>query len=242
MASRRYFKKHLDASQLQEIQAHITPDDLGTEIALGQYVNHECSIIFFDLVNFTNISWSLTTDQVMRITQPLFTKASYEIDRLGGMIDKFPGDGVVGFFPRYYSLEKNEIVDNALDCATKVMNWFYTVLRPSVILPKPSHTLELCAGIDSGNISIAHVGTPIHSELILLGDQVNCASKCQGAAEKKEVVIGQEAKESTYHRGFYDKYMSTGPNIGVVYTKNNSRYLSYRFDWERYCEDYDWAG
>jgi hypothetical protein len=122
------------------------------------------------------------------------------------------------------------------------MNWFYTVHRPSVALPKPSHTLELCTGIDSGRISIAHVGTPIHSELILLGDQVNCASKCQGAAEKKEVVVGQDAKESTHHIGFYDKYMSTGPNIGVVYTTNNNRYLSFRFDWEKYCKDYDWAG
>ena len=239
--ARRYFNKHIDANQLQEVQAHIAPGDYGTDLVLGQHVNHECSIVFFDLVNFTNISWSLTTSQVMSTIQPLFQKVSIEITNYGGMVDKFPGDGVVGFFPRLYTNAENKIVDNAIDCATKVMNWFYTQLRPSVSLPKRSHTLELCAGIDSGSISIAHVGTPIHSELILLGDQVNCASKCQGAAEKREIIVGQNAISSAHHKGFYDGYMSTGPSLGVVYTATNNRYLSFRFDWEKYCSDYEWA-
>jgi adenylate cyclase len=236
--ARRYFTKSLDASA---IHAHISPSDYGTEIKLGEHVSHECSVIFFDLNNFTNISWSLTTTQVMSIIQPLFAKASAEITKYGGMVDKFPGDGVVGFFPRHYSNKDNTISDSALDCATKVMYWFYNELRPIVDLPKSSHTLELCCGIDAGTISIAHVGTVIHSELILLGDQVNCASKCQGAAEKKEVIIGQEALNLIHHKGFYSKYLSTGPNIGVVYTNNNDRYLSKRFDWEAYTKEYDWA-
>ena len=235
---RRYFTKHIDPSQIQE---HIEPADFGSEINLGEYVNHQCAVIFVDLVNFTNIAWSLTTQQVMSIIQPLFHKASIEIHTHGGMIDKFPGDGVVGFFPRHYENDKNLIAESAIDCATKLMYWFYNTLRPQVTLPKQSHTLELCCGIDGGNISIAHVGTALHSELILLGAEVNCASKCQAAADKKEIVIGQDAKDMIHHKAFYGQYLSTGPNIGVVYTKNNSRYISYRFNWESFTNDYSWA-
>jgi class 3 adenylate cyclase len=233
---RRYFKKHIDPNQFPPIQEPTGPLDLGTDIELGQYERRECAIAFFDLVNFTNISWSLNINQVMTIIQPLFQKISVEINSHEGMIDKFPGDGVVGFWPRNHLVNENKIVDNALDTATKIMFWFYNEFRPKITLPKPSHTLELCVGIDAGSISIAHVGTPIHSELILLGDQVNCASKCQACAEKKEIVIGQDARDMIYYNAFYNQFMSTGPHTGVVYTDGNRQYLSYRFDWEAYCK------
>ena len=236
--ARRYFQRHIDPDVLQK---HIDPGDYGTEIELGEYIPHECAVVFFDLVNFTNISWSLTTPRLMSVLKPFFERASDEIWRHGGMVDKFPGDGVVGFFPRSYSEDKNEIVDKTLDCTTKVMHWFYNSLRPNVTLPKPSHTLELCAGIDAGNVAIAHVGSALHSELILLGDQVNCASKCQAAASKREVVVGQDAKASIYYKGFYGRYFSTGPDIGVVYSMDNRHYLSYRFDWEQYASEHEWA-
>jgi hypothetical protein len=142
---------------------------------------------------------------------------------------------------RYYTDPNNHIVDQALDCAAKVMPWFYTVLRPSVACPKPSHTLELCAGVDAGLISIAHVGSPIHSELILLGDQVNCASKCQAAAEKREVVVGQGAVDCIHYKGLVGEFLSTGPSLGVVYTSDNRPYQSHRFDWEGYANKYSWA-
>jgi class 3 adenylate cyclase len=235
--ARRFFTKHIDLTQFQE---HVSPTDYGSEIELGKYVSHECSILFFDLVNFTNISWSSPNDLVFSILDSLFTKVTEEIYKAGGMIDKFPGDGVVCFIPRQYWLEKNLIVDNAIDCATKVMKWFYNEFRDKIQLSKSSHILELCVGIDSGSIAIAHVGTSMHSELILLGDQVNCASKCQQAANKREIVIGQEALNNTFYKNLYLPYLSTGPNTGVVYTSSNEHYLSKRFDWEKYAKNSTW--
>jgi adenylate cyclase len=230
---RRVFYKRLDP---QQVQSHVSPDDYGTGIDLGQYSRHECAVVFFDLVNFTNISWSLTTDELMSILQPLFATAAHRINHYNGIVDKFPGDGVVGFFPRHYNEDTNQIADRALDCAASVMKWFYETLRVKVECPKPSHTLELCAGVDAGTIAIAHVGSNVHSELILLGDQVNCASKCQAVADKREVVVGQDAVDLVHYRGLVEPHLSTGPATHVVYTKDNRQYLSYRFDWESYAK------
>ena len=235
--ARKFFIRHIDPTQLLE---HISSSDYSTEIELGKYVTNECSIIFFDLVNFTNISWSTPNELIFSILNSLFSKVTEEIYRVGGMIDKFPGDGVVCFIPRQYTLDKNEIVDNAVDCAARVMRWFYNDYRDKIQLSKPSHSLELCVGIDAGNIAIAHVGTRLHSELILLGDQVNCAAKCQQVAEKKEIIIGQEAVDKFYYKNLYSNYLSTGPDTGVVYTTNNEHYLSKRFDWEKFSEDSTW--
>ena len=112
------------------------------------------------------------------------------------------------------------------------MRWRYD-------LPKASHTLELSVGIDAGRISIAHVGSAYHSEIILLGDQVNCASKCQQAAAQREVVIGQDAAKRV--RLLYSQHFSTGPATGVVYSATNERYLASRFDWEAFAKTATWV-
>jgi len=234
---RRYFKKHLTESQIQQINEHIEGSFL-TNINLGEKATHDCAIVFFDLCNFTNISWTLTGDQIMNILQDLFKKVSVIVTKHNGMIDKYPGDGVVAFFPRFYGDKGDYIAEYALDSITEVMYWFYNHMRYRFTLPKPSHHLELSVGIDAGSISIAHVGSAIHSELILIGDQVNCASKCQEAAEAKEVIVGQDTIERV--RIIYSRYFSTGPNIGVVYTNTNKRYTSYRFDWQTFADISSW--
>lgn len=169
MAKRRYFTKSIDPDQLATIQQrHISSSDYGTDIALGEYAEHQCSIVFFDLVNFTNISWGLQRKEIFDILHPLFKETCLRIYKHKGMVDKYPGDGVVGFFPRHFGESKNTIVEQALDCVAGVFRWFYEGFRDRFTLSKPSHSLELSCGIDAGNVAIAHVGTPLHSELILL--------------------------------------------------------------------------
>jgi class 3 adenylate cyclase len=237
--SRRYFRRHLTSEQTEALLKHIDASSLATDIPLGAKVDHDCSIIFFDLCNFTNISWSISTDRILEILQDLFGFVSRSVSKYQGMIDKYPGDGVVAFFPRNYADDSDEIVEYTLDCATEVMYWFYDKMRWRYDLPKESHSLDLAIGVDAGRISIAHVGSVYHSELILLGDQVNAASKCQQAATKKEVVIGQEAAERV--RNLYSNYFATGPATGIVYTATNARYLSYRFNWEEFAKIATWV-
>jgi class 3 adenylate cyclase len=232
--TKRYFRKHLTPEQTQQLLAHIEGGGYSTDLLLGDKVDHDCSIICFDLCNFTNVSWGLSTETILKILQELFQFMSQAVTRHKGMIDKYPGDGVVAFFPRNYSDSTDEIVEITLDCATEVMYWFYGKMRWHYDLPKESHTLDLTVGIDAGSIAIAHVGSSYHSELILLGDQVNCASKCQQAATKREVVVGQEA--SARVRTLYSQYFTTGPSTDIVYKWSNARYLSYRFDWEAFAK------
>jgi adenylate cyclase len=234
---RPQFTRHIDP---REIQAHIAQSG-SYDLKIGEYNPHECAVLFFDLCNFTNISWSLSTDQILSILQPFFERVGYYVSLAGGMIDKYPGDGVVAFIPRDYSAENNTIADDALDCAAKAMGWFYTELRPRIRLPKATHTLELSVGLDAGWIAVAHVGSAIHSELILLGHDVNCASKCQSAAENREVVIGQDGVSLIHYKTLYERFLGTGPAIGVVYTADNRPYRSFRFDWAKCAAEYAWA-
>lgn len=222
---------------MAQIQA-MSSATASTQVPLGESEGHDCAVVFFDLCNFTNISWTMERSTILSILQDLFQYVSHKVDAHGGLIDKYPGDGVVAFFPRNFSEDDDFMVEHALDCVAEVMYWFYDHFRWRYDLPKPSHRLELSVGLDGGWISIAHVGSIYHSEMILLGDQVNCASKCQQSAGCKEVVIGQDAANRV--RGIYSKYFSTGPSTGIIYTKTNAKYLSYRFDWETFAKSSSW--
>jgi class 3 adenylate cyclase len=235
---RRHFTKHLTSEQTQQLLAHIDGSYFSSDIPLGTKVDHDCAVVFFDLCNFTNISWSLTTSQVLAIIQELFLFVGKTVTKYNGMIDKYPGDGVVAFFPRNYSDAADYSVEQALDCILEVMHWFYDKMRWHHNLPKPSHALDLSVGLDAGSIAIAHVGSPIHNELILLGDQVNCASKCQQSAQTREVVVGQEAAAKA--RQLYKVHFKTGPSTEIVYSQTNARYLCYRFDWEECLKTATW--
>jgi adenylate cyclase len=235
--SHRFFKKKLSPSQVDLFAKHIDQSALTLDIELGKKEEHECAVTFFDLFNFTNISWTISTSQTLKILQELFEYVAESVVRHRGMIDKYPGDGVVAFFPRLYSDNSYLIAESALDCVTEVMNWFYEHMRWRYDLPKPSHFLDLTAGVDAGTISIAHVGSKLHSELILLGDQVNSASKCQQVAEKKEVIVGEEARKKL--STLYTSRLSTGPRTDVI-AKPNASYPCYRFDWENFAAIATW--
>lgn len=235
--NRRFFKRHITQQQIAELNQLVESADYATDIRLGEYTEHDCAIVFVDLCNFTNISWSLPTKTIMGILQDLFEFSTQRFIKHGGMVDKYPGDGVVAFFPRSYSDKDDQIVEHALDAVAEIMWWFYEHLPYRYSLPKPSHSLNLAVGVDAGTVAIAHVGSAYHSELILIGDQVNCASKCQQAATAKEIVIGQDAAGRV--RNIYSGYFSTGPSLGVV-TRNNAPYRSFRFDWQTFAKRSSW--
>jgi class 3 adenylate cyclase len=237
--SNRYFKKHISQSQHQLFQEYIQQIDLIYEIKLGDKISHDCAVVFFALSNFMEISNSLSSEKVFDIIQELYSTISESVIRFNGLINKYPRNGILAFFPRNYSDERKIVVETALDCITAVMDWFYNNLQKQWnSLIKSDYTLELSAGIDAGNIYIGHAGSIYHGELVLLGDQVNCAQKCKDAACKKEVIIGQDAADMA---GFlYSKYFSQGPGIWVKYTANNVNYKSQIFNWEEFAQAATW--
>lgn len=228
------FRKHLTQEQINVLNEHINLSSV-RNIGLGQKTSHKCSIMFCDLCNFTNISWGLEPDVILNILQEFFQYCSEKIVYFKGMIDKYPGDGIVSFFPHDFSDDKYNVVEQSIKSACIIMDWFYDDFKPrhQSKLEKCSHELNLKIGIDAGFIYIAHVGSPYHSELILFGNQVNVASKCQEKGLEKEIIIGQEAKEiASLPSVFFDQ----GPSTDIVYSKTNKHYLSFRFDWEGYLK------
>lgn len=75
----------------------------------------------------------------------------------------------------------------------------------------------------------------MHNELVLVGNHVNSASKCQSAAGPGELVIGDDAAERL--SSIYQINMETGPDIRLIRRSSRRHYQSHRFDWRAHARE-----
>ena len=211
-----------------------SPDDQVCALGLGEYCSYPAATLVLDLCNFTNIARTLDDFVTVPLLQEILSGLAVVVERHQGVINKFPGDGAMAFFPEIGAVGYNAAAQ-ALRCAATALWWFYREMgyheRKLLPLPRASHRLALCAGVDYGSIKVALVGTPQQSEFILVGDSVNSAAKCQAAAAGGEVVVGSDARR---HSALFSGWFSAGPRTHVALpTLPVVPYLSYRFAWQR---------
>jgi adenylate cyclase len=206
-------------------------DDLVYTLGLGEHQAFRAATLVLDLCRFSSIARTLNDTAVVPMLQQVLGGLAAVIERHRGLINKFPGDGVIAFFPETTALPiaTENAAAQALHCAKDAMWWFYEEMHYNKApLPRPTHALELCAGIDYGTITVGLVGTQQQSEFILIGDSVNSAAKCQEVAVGREVVVGHGARTRS---GFHADWFDTGPQTRLVHRASRNPYRSFRFQW-----------
>ncbi len=137
----------------------------------------EISILFLDIVGFTRFSQGKDPRELIELLSHQFYTPSTEIIfNLGGMVDKYLGDGIMAVFGDEGSVE------TAVQAAIKVFNKL-----------KDSFPLGVSAGISYGSVVSGIVGSEFKKEFTVLGDPVNRASKLSKMAGPWEILLDHEA-------------------------------------------------
>ena len=134
------------------------------------------TIFFSDIANFTALSERLPPYDVMYLLNRYFIEAGEIIERNGGYIDKFIGDGVMAIFG----------VDDAPDAPIRSVNAaLQTLAAVDRLKPffKSMYELEfdIRIGLHFGEALIGTVGSLGHERLTAIGDMVNVASRIEAA-------------------------------------------------------------
>lgn len=238
---RRIFNKRLSSLQLvQQQQSSIDDDEQIVDLSLGQKVDLDCAVLIFHLQNFALISPSIGSAKTVEILQDVYDVISRRIFKYGGSVNSYTGDTAVALIASSNSGigDADSIIESALDCATEVMLWFYEHSKHRNALPVSLPRLDLSIGIDAGTNTLAHVGSIYHNHLILFGNSVQTAAKCQLVADAREILIGQEAAKRV--RPAYAKYYGQGRETGRLATPLGGRYSSLKFDWQLFARNSTW--
>jgi class 3 adenylate cyclase/tetratricopeptide (TPR) repeat protein len=148
------------------------------------------SVLFADLAGFTARSDGADPEDVKARLRPYFTRAREEIVSLGGTVEKFIGDAVVGLFGAPTSRE---------DDAVRAVQAAWQITRAIDDLNEEDSTLELAVriAVDTGEVVVDIDSNVERGEGIATGDVMNTASRLQHEAPVGGVVVGERTYRST---------------------------------------------
>src|SRR3954470_6120720 len=139
------------------------------------------SILFVDLVGFTERSDRADPEDVRRTLIPFHARVKEDLERFGGTLDKFIGDAVMGVFGAPGAHEDDPV--RAVRCALRI--------RDSIEeLRRNDPALAVRVAVNTGEAVVTFGTGPQVGEAVA-GDVVNTASRMQSLAPNGSVVIGE---------------------------------------------------
>ncbi|MBN2284616.1 MAG: adenylate/guanylate cyclase domain-containing protein [Deltaproteobacteria bacterium] len=148
------------------------------------------TVFFSDIAGFTEISEKLTPEKVVFLLNTYLTAMSDIILESGGIIDKFEGDAIMAFWgaPLHLKNHAHEACIAALENQARL-----TILREEFIrmgLPPVYSRI----GINTGAMIIGNMGSSRRFDFTVIGDNVNLASRLEGAGKAYgvQIIISEE--------------------------------------------------
>ena len=145
------------------------------------------TIFFTDIRGFSSISDKAEPEELMDMLNEYFTEMTQIIFNWGGTVCKFIGDGIMGFFgdPEENLNHAELAVKMALEMQAKVKSLNEKSLHWG------DFPLAIGIGIDTGYVTIGHVGPENHRDYTVIGRYVNIAARLVDEAKPGQVLIGQ---------------------------------------------------
>ena len=141
------------------------------------------SVLFCDLVGFTASSDEADPEDVRARLRPYHARLRHEVERFGGMVEKFIGDAVMATFGVPVAHEDD--AERAVRAGLRILEAIGDLNERDAGLG-----LQVRIGIDTGEAVVALDGGYEPGEGIL-ADVVNTAARLQSAAPVGGVVVGE---------------------------------------------------
>ena len=159
----------------------------GTQLAdarAPQETRKVVTIVFSDLKGSTSLGEALDSEALREVMTRYFDAMSHELERHGGVIEKFIGDAVMAVFglPRLHEDDALRAVraaagmQAALEALNEELQRVYGV------------QLANRTGVNTGEVV---AGDPSTGQRLVTGDAVNVAARLEQAAGEREVLLGE---------------------------------------------------
>jgi class 3 adenylate cyclase len=139
------------------------------------------TVLFCDLAGFTAKSDRADPEDVRALLRPYHARLRHEIERFGGTLDKFIGDGVMAVFGAPVAHEDDP--ERAVRCGLAIQQAVADLNQAQADL-----ALQVRIGINTGEAVIAADRRETET---VVGDVVNTASRLEGVAPVGGVVVGE---------------------------------------------------
>ena len=155
------------------------------------------SILFVDLVGFTLQSDQADPEDVREVLRMYHSAVKEQIERFGGVVEKFIGDAVMAVFG--VPVAHTDDAERAVRAGLRVLDVVEELTRG-----RPGFDLIARAAVNTGEAVVVLGPDPQSGEALAMGDVVNTSSRLQTAAPPGRLVVGDVTHRATHHAIRYE--------------------------------------
>jgi adenylate cyclase len=154
----------------------------------------QVTVLFADVVGSMDIASALDTERLREIMTELFNRSAAVVQRYGGTVDKFTGDGIMALFGAPAALEDHAVRAclAALDIQEGMEYLATEVNRRDGI------ALRLRVGLNSGQVIAGGIGSSLVS-YTAIGEQVGIAQRMESVAPPGGVMLSESTARLVEH-------------------------------------------
>ena len=147
--------------------------------------------LFADIVGSTGLGEQLNPDEVKALVGECVTRMSQVVERFGGTVQAYMGDGICAYFgvPTAHEDDADRAAEAALELLTTVAAYGRDVRQAWGI-----EEFDVRIGINGGLAAVGTVGAA-QPQPVALGDMTNVAARLQGSAAPGTIVAGESTAQ-----------------------------------------------
>ncbi|MBW1973192.1 MAG: FHA domain-containing protein [Deltaproteobacteria bacterium] len=143
------------------------------------------TILFADIVGFTEMSERLSPTRIGELLNEYFSVMSDIIFDNHGTLDKYIGDAIMAVFGAPFPGEDDPI--RAIKVALRMQQRLKEMNEK-----RGEDGFDMRIGINTGKVVVGNIGSMKRMEYTVLGDPVNIASRLETIAKPNQILIGEE--------------------------------------------------
>ena len=150
-----------------------------TDVALGNLVKKDITILFSGIRGFTSIAEKIDSEEIFSLLNKYYTGVTSIIQKNKGFIDKFIGDEIVVLFP--------ESAEDAVRAAGEINQYLHEFNSSQSSLGKLNFKIGI--GIHSGSVTLGTLGGKERMDTTVIGNAVGIAKKIETLTKSFSVPI-----------------------------------------------------
>jgi class 3 adenylate cyclase len=144
------------------------------------------TVLFADVVGSMDLAAVLGAERLREIMTALVERSTAVVQRYGGTVDKFTGDGIMAVFGAPIALEDHAV--RACLTALEIQNETETLAAE--IARSDGVTLKLRVGLNSGQVIVGEIGSG-NLGYTAIGEQVGMAQRMESVAPPGGVMLSE---------------------------------------------------
>ena len=158
----------------------------------------QVTVLFADVVRSMDIAAALDMERLREIMTELVERSAAVVQRYGGTVDKFTGDGIMAVFGAPAALE-----DHAVRACLAALDVQEEAKRLAVdVRERDGVELQLRVGLNSGQVIAGEIGTgPLGYTAI--GEQVGMAQRMESVAPPGAVMLSESTAHLVEHTAVF---------------------------------------